>query len=174
MSFPSGGLQAAVDRSLKFLIVSLNRFDYGEKFWVIKHRQFTCNCGSEKCRYNRASILGFLKEYYNRTGEPLPEDVKESSGVKNTSSTPVQRQARQKSPAAQTRGHSPSTALATATVKLESFNDDVRSETDESSVRGSDRGSTFGDDVDSNKSGRDVRSSGRLRRSRKTDDNSTK
>ena len=26
-------------------------FDYGEKFWVIKHKFFTCWCGLEKCKY---------------------------------------------------------------------------------------------------------------------------
>ncbi|CAB4055891.1 EHMT [Lepeophtheirus salmonis] len=26
-------------------------FDYGEKFWVIKHKYFTCHCGSENCHY---------------------------------------------------------------------------------------------------------------------------
>ncbi len=59
------------------------RFDYGEKFWVIKHKHFTCCCGTEKCRYNKASIQGFLKEYYCRLGEPLPDDVRAfSSKVK--------------------------------------------------------------------------------------------
>ena len=52
------------------------RFDYGEKFWVIKHKYFTCHCSSDKCRYNKSSIYGFLKEYYIRIGEPLPDDAK--------------------------------------------------------------------------------------------------
>jgi len=47
-------------------------FDYGEKFWVIKHKQFTCHCTSDKCRYNKSNIQGFLKEYYRRIGEPMP------------------------------------------------------------------------------------------------------
>lgn len=47
-------------------------FDYGEKFWVIKHKYFTCHCSSDKCRYNKSNIQSFLKEYYNRIGEPMP------------------------------------------------------------------------------------------------------
>lgn len=43
---------------------------------MIKHKYFTCHCNSEKCRYNKSSIYGFLKEYYQRIGEPLPDDAK--------------------------------------------------------------------------------------------------
>ncbi len=42
---------------------------------MIKHKYFTCCCGTEKCRYNKSSIYGFLKEYYLRIGEPMPEDL---------------------------------------------------------------------------------------------------
>jgi hypothetical protein len=55
-------------------------FDYGEKFWVIKHKQFTCHCASEKCRYNKSNILSFVREYYKRSGEPVPSDSPASSG----------------------------------------------------------------------------------------------
>lgn len=50
-------------------------FDYGEKFWVIKHKAFTCHCASEKCKYNHSNINAFLKEYYKRTGEPMPNEL---------------------------------------------------------------------------------------------------
>ena len=52
-----------------------SRFDYGEKFWVIKHKFFTCHCASEKCRYSRTNITSFLREYYKRNGEPLPPEL---------------------------------------------------------------------------------------------------
>ena len=55
-----------------FILSDFFRFDYGEKFWVIKHKQFTCHCTSDKCRYNKSNIQGFLKEYYRRMGEPMP------------------------------------------------------------------------------------------------------
>ena len=55
-----------------FLLCS---FDYGEKFWVIKHKFFTCHCASEKCRYSRTNITSFLREYYKRSGEPLPPEL---------------------------------------------------------------------------------------------------
>lgn len=39
---------------------------------MIKHKQFTCHCASEKCKYNRNTIQGFLKEYYKKIGEKQP------------------------------------------------------------------------------------------------------
>ncbi|XP_052220562.1 uncharacterized protein LOC127837471 isoform X2 [Dreissena polymorpha] len=38
-------------------------FDYGEKFWIIKWKQFTCTCGSTKCRYSKETIQQTLAEY---------------------------------------------------------------------------------------------------------------
>ena len=55
-----------------YIVLLLYRFDYGEKFWVIKHKYFTCHCGSEKCRYSKSKITNFLQEYYKRNGEPVP------------------------------------------------------------------------------------------------------
>jgi len=55
-------------------------FNYGEKFWVIKHKEFTCHCASEKCHYNKSNILSFVREYYKRIGEPVPADSPASSG----------------------------------------------------------------------------------------------
>ena len=39
------------------------RFDYGEKFWIIKWKQFTCACGSPKCKYSTETIQRTLEEY---------------------------------------------------------------------------------------------------------------
>ncbi|XP_060566569.1 LOW QUALITY PROTEIN: histone-lysine N-methyltransferase EHMT1-like [Ruditapes philippinarum] len=41
-------------------------FDYGEKFWIIKWKQFTCTCGSLKCRYSSDTIQKTLEEYRQR------------------------------------------------------------------------------------------------------------
>ncbi len=49
---------------------------------MIKHKWFTCNCNSEKCRYNRASIQTFLKEYYERTGEEIATTTATGSKIK--------------------------------------------------------------------------------------------
>ncbi|KAL8562887.1 hypothetical protein ACOMHN_004579 [Nucella lapillus] len=38
-------------------------FDYGEKFWIIKWKQFTCACGSPKCKYSTETIKRTLEEY---------------------------------------------------------------------------------------------------------------
>uniref|UniRef100_A0A914XRT5 Uncharacterized protein n=1 Tax=Plectus sambesii TaxID=2011161 RepID=A0A914XRT5_9BILA len=36
-------------------------FDYGDKFWEIKGRQFTCKCQASSCRYNDERIEEFLE-----------------------------------------------------------------------------------------------------------------
>ena len=43
-------------------------FDYGEKFWVIKHKFFTCWCGLEKCKYSKTAIGRTLDSYYKKNG----------------------------------------------------------------------------------------------------------
>ena len=47
---------------------------------MIKHKEFTCHCASEKCHYNKSNILSFVREYYKRIGEPVPADSPASSG----------------------------------------------------------------------------------------------
>ena len=42
---------------------------------MIKHKFFTCHCASDKCRYSRTNITNFLREYYKRNGEPIPEEL---------------------------------------------------------------------------------------------------
>lgn len=32
------------------------RFDYGDRFWDIKSKYFTCQCGSEKCKHSAEAI----------------------------------------------------------------------------------------------------------------------
>ncbi|XP_052389867.1 histone-lysine N-methyltransferase EHMT2-like [Carassius gibelio] len=31
-------------------------FDYGDRFWDIKSKSFTCQCGSEKCKHSAKTI----------------------------------------------------------------------------------------------------------------------
>lgn len=70
------------------------RFDYGEKFWVIKHKFFTCHCASDRCRYSKSNITSFLREYYKRSGEPLPPELSsETNG-----SSPVKEAKKENSP----------------------------------------------------------------------------
>ncbi|XP_065200646.1 histone-lysine N-methyltransferase EHMT1 isoform X2 [Planococcus citri] len=38
-------------------------FDYGEKFWIIKYKSFTCTCGAETCRYSTTTIQKTLDAY---------------------------------------------------------------------------------------------------------------
>ncbi|XP_015910909.1 histone-lysine N-methyltransferase EHMT2 [Parasteatoda tepidariorum] len=44
-------------------------FDYCEKFWVIKYKYFTCDCGSSKCKYSKDTIHHTLANYYRRVKE---------------------------------------------------------------------------------------------------------
>lgn len=51
-------------------------FDYGEKFWVIKWKQFTCACGSPKCKYSADTIRQTLEDYRLRHGDDdSPENL---------------------------------------------------------------------------------------------------
>ncbi|XP_052720602.1 uncharacterized protein LOC128192160 isoform X2 [Crassostrea angulata] len=49
-------------------------FDYGEKFWIIKWKQFTCACNSPKCKYSKDTIQKTLQEYRQRHEEDEPID----------------------------------------------------------------------------------------------------
>ncbi|XP_063216055.1 histone-lysine N-methyltransferase EHMT2 isoform X2 [Bacillus rossius redtenbacheri] len=44
-------------------------YDYGEKFWIIKCKSFTCMCGDESCRYSEATIQQTLDDYKRRVHE---------------------------------------------------------------------------------------------------------
>ncbi|EEC11008.1 histone-lysine N-methyltransferase, bat/ehmt, putative [Ixodes scapularis] len=47
----------------------LSSFDYGEKFWIIKYKMFTCECDSEKCKYSKDKIQETLLNYNRRIRE---------------------------------------------------------------------------------------------------------
>lgn len=38
------------------VFVCFIRFDYGDRFWDIKSKYFTCQCGSEKCKHSAEAI----------------------------------------------------------------------------------------------------------------------
>ncbi|KAL3872344.1 hypothetical protein ACJMK2_040274 [Sinanodonta woodiana] len=48
-------------------------FDYGEKFWIIKWKQFTCSCGSPRCKYSMETIQKTLADYKARHEEEDPK-----------------------------------------------------------------------------------------------------
>ncbi|KAK3605277.1 hypothetical protein CHS0354_001393 [Potamilus streckersoni] len=48
-------------------------FDYGEKFWIIKWKQFTCACGSPRCKYSMETIQKTLADYKARHEEEDPK-----------------------------------------------------------------------------------------------------
>ncbi|XP_014673040.1 PREDICTED: histone-lysine N-methyltransferase EHMT2-like isoform X2 [Priapulus caudatus] len=39
-------------------------FDYGDKFWIIKYKHFTCTCASDKCKYSTQTIDTTVARYY--------------------------------------------------------------------------------------------------------------
>merc|ERR1711963_697975 len=60
-------------------------FDYGEKFWVIKHKEFTCWCGLEKCKYSKTAIGKTLEAYYKKielNKSPEVEEQKQTGKLK--------------------------------------------------------------------------------------------
>ena len=59
-------------------------FDYGEKFWVIKHKFFTCWCGGDKCKYSKSSIGKTLETYYKKmeTCKSPDEEQKQTGKLK--------------------------------------------------------------------------------------------
>merc|ERR1711879_166362 len=60
-------------------------FDYGEKFWVIKHKEFTCWCGLEKCKYSKTAIGKTLEAYYKKielNRSPVEEEQKQTGKLK--------------------------------------------------------------------------------------------
>ncbi|KAG9354488.1 hypothetical protein JZ751_001198 [Albula glossodonta] len=54
-------------------------FDYGDHFWEIKSKYFSCQCGSPKCRHSEATIA-------QRQADSTPEG-KQPSGVPDASSS---------------------------------------------------------------------------------------
>jgi len=60
-------------------------FDYGEKFWMIKWKHFTCACGSPKCKYSKETIMQTIAEYNRRQEEEAAAAVEaENSQEKKT------------------------------------------------------------------------------------------
>ena len=65
-SFPFNGGGVMVFNVFLFCV---NRFDYGEKFWIIKWKQFTCACKSPKCKYSSETIHKTIEDYNRRQME---------------------------------------------------------------------------------------------------------
>ncbi|XP_060523999.1 histone-lysine N-methyltransferase EHMT1 isoform X2 [Cylas formicarius] len=38
-------------------------FDYGDKFWLVKYKLFTCECGASNCKYSSEAIQATLEKY---------------------------------------------------------------------------------------------------------------
>ncbi|VEN36415.1 unnamed protein product [Callosobruchus maculatus] len=44
-------------------------FDYGHKFWLVKYKSFTCQCGVDECKYSDETIGQALINYRRLMGE---------------------------------------------------------------------------------------------------------
>lgn len=58
---------------------SCARFDYGDRFWDIKSKYFTCQCGSEKCKHSAEAIA--LEQSRLARLDPHPELLPELSAL---------------------------------------------------------------------------------------------
>ncbi|GBM82171.1 Histone-lysine N-methyltransferase EHMT1 [Araneus ventricosus] len=63
-------------------------FDYCEKFWVIKYKYFTCDCGSPKCKYSKDTIHNTLANYYRRVREEQMEEASQQPAAPEVQSFP--------------------------------------------------------------------------------------
>ncbi|KAF5275890.1 hypothetical protein FQR65_LT04129 [Abscondita terminalis] len=46
-------------------------FDYGERFWIIKYKSFTCTCGTTNCKYSARTIEATVQHYNKRIQEVI-------------------------------------------------------------------------------------------------------
>lgn len=49
-------------------------FDYGEKFWIHKSKSFTCQCGTQSCRFSEKMIKTTIDDYVNERKIDLPDN----------------------------------------------------------------------------------------------------
>ena len=49
-------------------------FDYGEKFWLVKYKQFLCDCGCKSCKYNKDTIQQTLEQNMSDVQQPVYVD----------------------------------------------------------------------------------------------------
>ena len=61
------------------LLCFSDRFDYGDRFWDIKSKYFTCQCGSEKCKHSAEAIA--LEQSRLARLDPHPELLPELSSL---------------------------------------------------------------------------------------------
>lgn len=52
-------------------MIFLFRFDYGEKFWIVKYKTFTCMCQNEACKYSQQTINDTLEKYNKKLEEEI-------------------------------------------------------------------------------------------------------
>lgn len=55
-------------------------FNYGDHFWEVKSKVFSCECGSSKCRYSSAAMASLQ-------ADSTPEDQQQPSASPDTSSS---------------------------------------------------------------------------------------
>ncbi|MEQ2177885.1 hypothetical protein GOODEAATRI_008312, partial [Goodea atripinnis] len=56
------------------------RFNYGDHFWEVKSKLFSCECGSSKCKYSSVAMASLQ-------ADSTPEDQQQPSALPDTSSS---------------------------------------------------------------------------------------
>lgn len=59
------------------------RFDYGEKFWVIKYKWFTCECNSYLCRYSKEKINFTLANHFKMIASQQLQQQQQQQQIQN-------------------------------------------------------------------------------------------
>lgn len=49
------------------IVCPLSSFDYGDKFWMVKHKFFTCQCEAPNCRYSATTIAQTVEDINQRS-----------------------------------------------------------------------------------------------------------
>lgn len=58
-------------RTKSVKLLSVFSFDYGERFWIVKYKSFTCDCGSLNCKYSEETIVTTIENYNKKLQEEI-------------------------------------------------------------------------------------------------------
>ena len=56
-------------------------YDYGEKFWMVKGKLFTCKCGSSRCKFNERRIQRTISRFEKRDDDDNDDEDEDERRV---------------------------------------------------------------------------------------------
>lgn len=74
---------------MSFFSCSSRSFDYGDKFWLLKNRYFTCKCSSNICRYGYPQRIATNTSSIDNEEEDNEEEQEEEEGEMVVSPTKI-------------------------------------------------------------------------------------